>query len=134
MHANVKPILLVAEDDEDLNLLIRRALAKVAPDWEIRHSLDGRTALELLREEPRPGLLITDLQMPVMDGFELIRSVRGEKELSEVYIMVFSSREDPTDQRRCAELGANEFVSKSHTVVGLRERFISWMRARNQGT
>jgi CheY-like chemotaxis protein len=88
-------VLLIAEDDEDIALVLAR-LGKRAGFTAVR-APDGAAALELAIAH-RPGLILTDLGMPRMDGIELTRAVRADATLGETPIVMLSGHLHPGDQ------------------------------------
>jgi two-component system response regulator len=83
----------------------------------IRVASDGAAAVdELLRlrdlKEPPPRLVILDLHLPGIDGFEVLRRIRADRETSLVPVVILTSSDDPRDVDRSYVLGANGFVRK----------------------
>ncbi|MEM9542313.1 MAG: ATP-binding protein [Cyanobacteria bacterium P01_E01_bin.42] len=81
---------------------------------------NGREGLEKLRQR-QPDLLITDLAMPVMDGFELIQKIRNSEDLKDYTIIVSSASVSATDRRKAMDIGGDRFLSKP---VDARELFV----------
>jgi CheY-like chemotaxis protein len=81
--------ILVVDDDDD----IRESLASILEEegYAVHTAANGRLALDVLEEIPRPALAIVDLRMPVMDGVELIHEMRGDARLAAVPILVLSA-------------------------------------------
>jgi CheY-like chemotaxis protein len=114
-------VILLAEDLPDDVVLIRRALDQAGvknPFFVVR---DGGECLAYLNgdgkysnraEYPLPDLLLLDLKMPKMDGFEVLQEVRNSKTFSALRIIVLTSSEDIKDVNRAYELGANSFLVK----------------------
>ena len=73
---------------------------------------DGQEAISYLSEEPRPDLLLLDLKMPKMNGFDVLRWVRANPEMRNLPVVVFSSSDLPEDKERAKELGAREYFVK----------------------
>jgi CheY-like chemotaxis protein len=115
------PVIIVAEDDPDIGFLVCHELRR-GKTWTVSHFLEGRSALTRMQKEPRPVALVTDLDMPVMNGFDLIGELRRDARFDEMPIVVFSSSVDPADERRCGELRVNEFVRKGLPLPELRAR------------
>ena len=78
-------------------------------EYHVSTALNGVEALAHLEQET-PDLIITDLVMPEMDGFTLIKEVKKRKKLDRVPILVFSAKPIPSD--KLGELGADQFVLK----------------------
>jgi chemosensory pili system protein ChpA (sensor histidine kinase/response regulator) len=72
---------------------------------------DGVEAIALLRER-RPDIILLDIEMPRMDGFEVARQVRHDEGLAELPIVMISSRTGSKHKERAAELGVNRFLGK----------------------
>lgn len=106
--------LVLVDDSEDDIALIVSALLKI--DYRIDRDsyADGREALDHLTEGLTciPDLLITDLQMPHLDGAELIRSLRLRDGFRDVPMVVFSSNADPNQIERCYRAGCTTYVQK----------------------
>src|SRR5438105_2858307 len=114
-------VILVAEDREDDIILIRRAFARARVVNPIHVVRDGEEALAYLkgegkygnrREYPLPELLLLDLKMPRMDGFEVLRWVRSQPDLRLLRVVVLTSSEDVRDVNLAYQLGANSFLVK----------------------
>lgn len=109
MGKNRSPYILVAEDDNDVALLITQMLKNNG--YNYRHAANGKEALELIAEI-EPQMLITDIMMPEMDGLELIKAVRGNKETNQIPIIVVSARSENNDRLAGFDAGAEIYLSK----------------------
>jgi CheY-like chemotaxis protein len=90
------PVLLIAEDDEDIALVLTRVFKRAG--MTVLRAADGEAALELLSENT-PDVIVTDLGMPRMDGWELIAAVRADPEASGTPIAILSGHLRPGDPR-----------------------------------
>jgi len=99
----------IVDDDPDTLALVTRLLAGAGHEVIVRAS-----SVEALREIPeeRPDCVITDVMMPVMDGFELTRELRRRPELRAMKIVVLSAKTYDFDRRRAKELGADGYITK----------------------
>ena len=88
---------LVVEDDADSRELLRRALS--GEGWKVRTAENGRAALDAIAEQ-RPGVILLDLMMPEMDGFEFVSALRQQPEGRNIPIVVITAKELTTDDRR----------------------------------
>ncbi|CAN5875924.1 hypothetical protein BH20GEM1_BH20GEM1_04600 [soil metagenome] len=112
--------VLVVEDDESARTLIRRALE--AEGWEVDEAENGRVALERL-DAARHALVLLDLMMPEMDGFEFLEIVRGGADPAAVPIVVITAKELTDDDRMRLNGGVERIVQK-----GSRDRFLDEIR------
>jgi chemosensory pili system protein ChpA (sensor histidine kinase/response regulator) len=81
---------------------------------------DGIQALDLLRDE-RPALVLSDIEMPRMDGMELTRQIRADASLSEIPIIVITSRTALKHRDHAIALGANHYLGKPYAEAELLE-------------
>ncbi len=100
---------LIVDDDPDTLALVSRLLTEAGHVVTVRASSSGamRDIAEL-----RPDCMITDLMMPVMDGFELMRQLRAKPEYAALKIMILSAKSYDFDRRRAKELGADGYITK----------------------
>lgn len=94
--------------------------------FTITQANNGQEALELLPVFV-PNLIITDLEMPIMDGIELIKSVRSHQDWQNLPIIVSSGRVFEADRNRALEVGANAFLPKPLDTHGLLEQIQTWL-------
>lgn len=103
--------ILYVEDNESLRAVIEEAF-DVASDHELVTAPDGAAALALLAGREPPFLIITDLHMPFMTGWQLIERVRENQQLAKIPIVVASSEEEPVP-------GVEAHISKPFSVMDL---------------
>jgi two-component system, chemotaxis family, sensor kinase CheA len=103
------PGILVVDDSITSRSLERSILE--AHGYRVRVAVDGLEALEMLRVE-QADLIITDIQMPRMDGFGLVQALKADSELKRIPVIIVSSLERPEDQERGLLLGADAYVVK----------------------
>jgi len=114
-----KEKILVVDDSAIVRLQLRKHLE--LEGYEVIEATNGREALEIIDNNFSLRLIITDIQMPEMDGYELIKAIR-ERQLSAVYIIVITGTEDREALIKSLHLGANDFLSKPvfHQELSLR--------------
>jgi CheY-like chemotaxis protein len=125
--------VLIVDDNGDDIVMLQRAFAKGTPQVPLQVARSGKQALEYLKGAgefadrtafPLPRLMILDLKMPGIDGFEIISWVRNESDCRELPIVILSSSNDPTDMGRAHKLGANAYHIKPNdpnALVGMVE-------------
>jgi DNA-binding response OmpR family regulator len=118
--------ILVVDDDPAQRLLMREMLNHKG--FEVIEAADGVEACRL-NEEHRPDLLLVDLIMPRMDGYELCRELRGHARSIDVPIVVTTSRDDIASIVRAYDAGATDFVPKPINWLVLSNRIRYILRA-----
>ncbi len=113
----MKKVLLV-DDTRTLLSLIQVYLM----GWDIRffEACDGAEGLARAKEH-KPDLVITDIRMPVMDGFELCASLRAHVELHDVPVVLLTSLQDEMSRKKGRLVGATAFLTKPVSVGELRK-------------
>jgi len=118
--------ILVVDDDQGQRLLMRKVLENKG--FEVIEAADGVEACRL-NEEHRPDLLLVDLMMPRMDGYELCRELRAQTHSTDIPIVVTTSRSDVASIVRAYDAGATDFVPKPVNWLVLSNRIRYILRA-----
>ena len=133
-----KKVLLVAEDDENDALLLERALRRADPSFRMVRVADGEELVSYLQGDgpyhdrsvhPQPDLVLLDLKMPRMDGFDVLRWRREREHGQMLPVIVFSSSTLDRDVRQAYALGANSYVVKpmrAEALDGMVQALLSW--------
>lgn len=118
--------LLVVEDNE----LNREILEEILmPDYVVLQAENGKEGLELLRQRgTKISLVLLDIQMPVMNGYEFLDAVRQEVRFSNIPIIVMTASGEASEEIRCLESGASDFVSKPYNPEIILRRVESMIR------
>jgi len=114
--------VVIAEDSPIQALVLQRHLVKEG--YTVRIGRDGAEALQQIRER-RPTILISDIEMPEMNGYELCSAVKSDAELRSLPVMLLSSLSDPEDIIRGLEAGADNYVTKPYETGYLLSRMQS---------
>jgi len=115
--------VLVVEDQRDLASLLAHNLKQEGLD--VRTVEDGREALPTVRSW-RPDLVILDLMLPGLDGFEVLRGIRGNGH--DIPVLILSARGEEQDKIRGFRLDADQYVTKPFSLVELLERVHALLR------
>jgi DNA-binding response OmpR family regulator len=116
------PTILVVDDEPKVARLIARTFAPEG--FEVLHAHDGEVGVEMVESE-RPDLVLLDVTMPRMDGMVACRRIR---ELSDVPIIMLTSRSMEQDQLAAFGLGADDYVIKPFSPIGLLARVHAVLR------
>ena len=121
--ANSVPIL-VADDDAQDTMLVRLAVERASLGLQLSSVKDGEEAIDYLmgrakfadrHAHPFPKMLLLDLKMPRVNGFDVLDFVRQEPGLKQLPVVIFSSSDDPKDIQRAYDGGANSYLCKPHS-------------------
>lgn len=124
-----KPLILIVDDEVGVRELLTDALS--LGGYDTLEAKDGMSALTLIRKQ-KPDLLIIDINMPIMDGFELLERVRESK--NQVPAIMLTARKDRADVSRGLRLGADDYVTKPFGLEELLLRVQAVLRRSNPVT
>lgn len=110
--------LLLIDDDESDRLCFQRILRTEGIDAELRVALGGRQALDILAsaesggDAASPDLILLDLNMDEMDGFETLRQLKSSSTTNSIPVVIFTTSSSVRDIRSCYALGASSYIVK----------------------
>lgn len=110
--------VLIVDDTNTLRSLIQIYL--LAQGWEFAEAKDGAEALAKVRAQ-RPDVVISDVRMPVMDGFELCAAIRSDPELRDIPVLLLTMFGDDAARQRGQMVGASAFLTKPISPEKLRD-------------
>jgi len=117
--------ILIVEDDSDIVEMIEYNLK--AEGYETLSAFDGRRGVELAQKE-HPDLLILDIMLPVMDGFEVCRILKQKEATADIPIIILSAKSQETDKIVGLELGADDYITKPFSPRELLARVKAILR------
>ena len=116
-------VVLVVDDSPMDRAVLARAVDNLG--YSVRTATDGRDAVSVLRREARDrgvDVVLLDLEMPAMDGFQTLRELKGDAILARIPVIVVSGDEDHASLVQCIELGATDYLYKPANRELLRAR------------
>ena len=122
--------MLVVDDSPGMRATLRGTLAGMPAVGAVLEAADGLDALALLARES-VDLIITDLQMPRLDGFKFLSAVRDNPRLRDAMVIMLSSRGESVDKVRGLNIGANDYVTKPFEPGELQARVAVMLRMRD---
>ena len=117
--------LLIVDDNKDMLQFVSSCMKE---DYQVYTATDGAAALELLQRE-QIDLIISDVMMPGIDGFELCRRVKSDINLSHIPVILLTARTTDVSRIEGLQLGADDYLTKPFNVEVLRlrvQKFIDW--------
>ena len=125
------PRVLIADDNVQNVELLEAYLGGV--DCEVRTAIDGEDTLRVVAEF-RPDLLLLDVMMPKLSGFEVCKKLRADPETREILILMVTALNEPSDFERGVSAGTDDFLTKPVNKVELLCRIRSLLRVRHLKT
>lgn len=101
--------ILIVDDVPVNNLLVEKMLARYK--FNMRSVCNGKECMDAVETE-KPNLILLDLMMPVMDGFQVLKEIKGNPELADIKVVVLSALNTNEDIVKAYNLGANDFITK----------------------
>ena len=111
-HVTAKlPVVLIVDDSR----MVRASLSKhLQGHYEVQQAEDGEAGWQALLAEPRISVVISDLSMPKLDGYQLLERIRASDvpRVKVMPVMMISGSEDEAERKRASDLGATDFITK----------------------
>jgi len=108
--------ILVIEDQEDLRGVLRDLLT--SSGYIVIEAADGASGIAMAKSD-RPSVILMDIQMPVMDGYEAIRQIKADPNLTSTPIVAVSSFAMKGDEEKARAAGCDEYVTKPYSPIQL---------------
>jgi DNA-binding response OmpR family regulator len=107
--------ILIVEDDKMLRELISKKLEK--ENYNISVAIDGEEGLKKIKEE-RPDLILLDLILPGIDGFEVLERIKQDPEINKIPVVILSNLGQKEEIEKGLKLGATDYLIKAHFTLG----------------
>ncbi|RNI28260.1 response regulator [Rufibacter immobilis] len=105
-----KPTLLLADDDPR-NIFALKAVLQLK-GYTILTAQNGKECLDVLAKQPEVDVVLMDMMMPVMDGYEATQALRQQPQFRDLPIIAVTAQAMPGDKERCLAAGATEYIAK----------------------
>ncbi|MBN2167814.1 MAG: response regulator [Actinobacteria bacterium] len=111
--------IVIAEDQSDIAHLVDYRLTKLG--YEVTWGKNGREALDFIRQQ-HPALVILDVMMPIMDGFEVLRELKSDPETENIPVIMLTAKSMEEDILKGFDSGAVDYIVKPFSVSELAAR------------
>lgn len=105
----MKKKILVMDDELSIRMLLENFLSK---SYDVITKNDGLLGIKWMEEGNMPDLIVADIQMPNLDGYELIKNIRSSGFFKDVPVIMLSGIESSQEKVKCLKLGANDYMVK----------------------
>ena len=122
--------VFIVEDEDNIALALTTVLGREG--WTLRRIADGAEALEAIREE-RPDLVILDVMLPTLSGYEICQRIRLDPALARTRILMMTARGTSVERRKGLALGADAFISKPFDLRDLMAQARGLLQGGAQG-
>jgi CheY-like chemotaxis protein len=117
--------IMLIEDDADDQLIFMELLSEISPGFNCIIANNGVEALTQLKNITSvPDLIFIDLNMPLMNGFECLTRIKMDNRFNKVPVIIFTTSDNPLDQAKTLELGANRFLTKTPNLKLLKKQLM----------
>ena len=117
-QAAVRPRVLIADDNSDMRQYLARLLSE---QYEVETVADGQAALQAAHEHS-PDLIVSDVMMPILDGFELLKALRADEQTRTIPVILLSARAGEESRVEGIEAGADDYLIKPFSARELLAR------------
>lgn len=126
---NKKITILICEDDEDDQYLIKSILEENNIEHEVIFADNGQKAMDFIQNKNnKVSLVLLDLNMPVVDGREVLKQIKSHSELGKLPVIVFTTSNAGFDIEQCYAIGANCYIIKPSSYERLNDILLTIMR------
>jgi two-component system chemotaxis sensor kinase CheA len=125
MELKNKTVLIV--DDDDRNIFALTNYLEIL-DMNVFTAGNGEEAIELLRLESNIEIILLDMMMPVMDGFDTLKVLRTNDKLRKIPVIAVTARAMKGDQEKCLAAGASDYISKPIDLKIFVEKMMYWLQ------
>lgn len=113
------PLVFSVEDNDGDFALIEFVLKECLHKVDIRRASDGEQALTFLHHQPRPDLVLLDINVPRLNGFDVLEFIKSQVATCDAPVVMFTSSKDSREEKKAMALGAREFVTKPTSLDGM---------------
>ena len=116
-----KKKVLIVDDNPDLLFLVKRGLEQDSDAYEIKGAESGQACFQLLKKEDLPDLILLDIMMPGMDGWEVFAHIKEKPEWRDIPIVFLTAKSDDFS-KGFGKLTADDYITKPFEICYLKQR------------
>lgn len=137
MYREIKPQTVLIVDDEPANISLLNEVLKT--DYRIMVAKDGKRAILVAQSNPPPDLILLDIIMPELDGYEVLKRLKADEDTKNIPVIFVTSKDKDEDETKGLEMGAVDYIHKpfnpavvkarvkAHLELKQNRDFLEWM-------
>jgi CheY-like chemotaxis protein len=118
-------LILIVDDHLRNNFALTSYLESL--DMKITIMENGEEAINYLQTGARPDIILLDMMMPVMDGYETLNALKADESLKQIPVIAVTANAMKGDREKCLEAGAWDYISKPIDLAGLIDKLNNWI-------
>ena len=128
LSENARPVILIVEDEEEMRRFIARELAE---QYQVAEAANGKAALAFIRQQT-VNLIVSDVMMPLMDGFELCNEVKNDVSISHIPFILLTAQHNLQSRLKGLNTGADAYMEKPFSIELLLAQVNNLLKSREQ--
>lgn len=125
MNTLVNKVVLIVDDEERNRFALKSYLESY--DIRIEIATNGEEAIDMIRKGVKVDIILLDMMMPVMDGYETLAELKNDEALSAIPVIAVTAKAMKGDAEKCIESGAWDYISKPVNLGLLLEKINQWV-------
>ena len=118
-------VVLIVDDNDRNNFALRSYLE--AMEMKVTIAENGQEAISLLQHGTKPDIILLDMMMPVIDGYEMLAILKQDDSLNKIPVIAVTARAMKGDREKCMEAGAWDYISKPIDLNLLLDKITKWI-------
>lgn len=127
-YKTLNRVLIVDDEHSNLNILMK----VLGTEYKVKITDNGKEALEIARSAKPPDLILLDIMMPEIDGFEVCRQLKADEKTKDIPVIFLTGREDSKAETEGFNMGAVDYIRKPFNIPVIKSRIRTQMELRNQ--
>ncbi len=121
MKKRMKKKIMIVDDNSDLRFMVKKALEKSSDDYDVTDANDGKECFELLKKDDKPDIILLDIMMPGIDGWQVFAKLKENPEWREIPIAFLTAKTDEYS-KGFGKLSSEDYIEKPFEIEDLKER------------
>jgi len=121
MKKRMRKKIMIVDDNSDLRFMVKKTLERSSDDYDVTGANDGKECFELLKKDDRPDIILLDIMMPEIDGWQVFAKLKENPEWREIPIVFLTAKTDEYS-KGFGKLSSEDYIEKPFEIEDLKER------------